>query len=50
MSTSTTFKVKFRRRRELKTDYRKRLAMLKGNKPRLVVRKSNNAMTVEVVS
>ncbi len=50
MSTGTTFKVKFRRRRELKTDYRKRLAMLKGNKPRLVVRKSNNAMTVEVVS
>ncbi len=50
MSTSTTFQVKFRRRRELKTDYRKRLAMLKGRKPRLVVRKSNNAMTIEVIS
>ncbi len=50
MSTGTTYQVKFRRRRELKTDYRKRLALLKGRKPRLVVRKSNNAMTVEVIS
>ncbi len=50
MSTSTTYQVKFRRRRQMKTDYRKRLALLKGNRPRLVVRKSNKAMTVEVVS
>ena len=50
MSTGTTYKLKFRRRRELKTDYRKRLALLKGRKPRLVVRKSNNTMVAEVVS
>ena len=50
MSTSTTYKLKFRRRRELKTDYKKRLALLRGSKPRLVVRKSNNATTAEVVS
>ena len=50
MSTSPTYKVKFRRRRESKTDYRKRLALLKSGKERLVVRKGNNSVTVEVVS
>lgn len=45
-----TYKVKFRRRRELKTDYKKRLALLKSKKPRLVVRRSNNTTIVEVVS
>ncbi|HIH10209.1 MAG TPA: 50S ribosomal protein L18 [Candidatus Diapherotrites archaeon] len=50
MSTSPTYKVKFRRRREFKTDYRKRLALLKSDKPRLVVRKTNNMTIVEVVS
>ncbi len=50
MSTSPTYQVKFRRRRESKTDYRKRLALLKSNKPRLVVRKGNNSVTIEVAS
>src|SRR3989338_5510860 len=50
MSTSPTYVVKFRRRRESKTDYRKRLALLKSGKQRLVVRKGNNSVTVEVVS
>ena len=50
MSETPTYKLKFRRRREMKTDYKKRLALLKSNKPRLVVRKSNNTMVVEVVS
>jgi len=38
-----------RRRRESKTDYKARLAMLKSSKPRLVVRKSNRYITVQLV-
>lgn len=47
---SPTYKIKFRRRRESKTDYKKRLALLKSAKPRLVVRKGNNSVTIEMVS
>jgi len=50
MSSGPTYKVKFRRRRESKTDYSKRLALLKSGKPRLTVRKSNNSTICEVVS
>ncbi len=42
-------KVPFRRRREGKTNYRKRLALLKSGKPRLVFRKSNRHCIVQVV-
>ena len=48
MSHKSTYEVKFRRRKE-KTDYKKRLALLKGNKPRLVVRKSNKTITVQLI-
>ncbi len=44
----STYEVKFRRRRH-NTDYKKRLALLKGNKPRLVVRKSNKIITVQLI-
>lgn len=37
----------FRRRKEGKTNYRKRLALLKSKKPRIVVRKSNKYMRVQ---
>jgi len=37
----------FRRRREGKTNYRKRLALLKSGKPRVVVRKSNKNIRVQ---
>lgn len=37
----------FRRRREGKTDYRKRLALLKSGKTRVVVRKSNKNLMVQ---
>lgn len=47
MSDSPIYKVKMRRRKELKTDYRKRLAFLKSGKSRLVVRKSNNSFLAE---
>jgi len=50
MSSGPIYKVKFRRRRESKTNYKKRLALLKSNKDRLVVRKSNNSTTCEIVS
>ena len=38
-----------RRRREGKTDYKARLAMLKSEKPRLVIRKSNRYLVVQIV-
>ncbi|HII39137.1 TPA: 50S ribosomal protein L18 [Candidatus Micrarchaeota archaeon] len=41
--------VHFRRRREGKTDYAKRLALLKSRKARLVVRKTNARVIVQFV-
>ncbi|MEM4271506.1 MAG: 50S ribosomal protein L18, partial [Candidatus Pacearchaeota archaeon] len=38
-----------RRRLEAKTDYKARLELLKSGKPRLVVRKSNKYMTIQIV-
>ena len=49
MSDGPTFKVRFRRRRQEKTNYVKRLALLKSKKPRLVVRKTNNSTISEIV-
>jgi large subunit ribosomal protein L18 len=40
--------VKFRRTREGKTSYKTRLNLLKGQKPRLIVRKSLNNITVSI--
>ena len=37
------------RRREHRTNYHKRLILLKGNIPRLVVRKSNRYITLQIV-
>ena len=44
-----TYKMPFRRRREGKTDYRNRLALLKSGKYRLVVRKSLKYITVQII-
>ena len=44
---NNTFTVRFRRRREGVTDYRKRLKILKSEKPRLIVRKSLNNVVVQ---
>jgi len=49
MATGPRFAVKFRRRREGKTDYKQRLAMLKSNKHRIVIRKSNLYITCQLV-
>ena len=39
-----------RRRREQRTDYRKRLRLIRSGKPRLVVRRSVNSMNCQIVS
>ena len=44
------FIMKHRRRREKKTNSRKRLALLLSNKPRLVVRRKLNNISVQLVS
>jgi len=43
------YHVKFRRRREGKTDFRQRLNLLKSGVPRLVVRHSLNYVTVQLI-
>ena len=49
MARSVRDKVPFRRRREGKTDYRKRLKLLKSHKVRVVVRKSLKHTIVQMV-
>ncbi|MFH0715173.1 MAG: 50S ribosomal protein L18 [Candidatus Diapherotrites archaeon] len=49
MSKTSTFETKFRRRREQKTDYSKRLALLKTERPRMVVRLSNQYVRCQIV-
>lgn len=46
---STTRTVPYRRRREDKTNYKKRILLLIGKKPRLVIRKSLKNMVVQLV-
>ena len=42
-------KIAFRRRREYKTDYKARVALLKSGLPRLVVRKTNKYIIAQIV-
>jgi len=49
MATGPRYVVKFRRRRECKTDYKKRLNLLKSELPRFVVRLSNKYITCQFV-
>ncbi len=48
-ATGPLFQVHFRRRREGRTDYQKRLSLLKSRKPRLVVRKTLRSVIAQVV-
>ena len=50
MATGPRYKVPFRRRREGRTDYRHRAALLRSELPRAVVRKSNRNITVQLVT
>ena len=47
MATGPRYAVRFRRRREGKTNYLKRLALAKSGKPRLIVRKSSKYIMVQ---
>jgi large subunit ribosomal protein L18 len=49
MKRKRTYKMPHRRRREQKTDYRSRLDLLKSKKPRLVIRKSSNSLSCQVI-
>lgn len=49
MATGARYRVKFRRRRDQKTDFRRRLELIKSGTPRLVVRTSSNNCVVQVV-
>jgi large subunit ribosomal protein L18 len=46
-ATGPVYKVAFRRRRKNLTNYAKRLALVKGNTPRLVVRKSSKGVLAQ---
>ncbi len=50
MAHSAIYRVKFRRRREGKTNYRKRLALVKSGKPRLVVRVLNRQVIAQLIA
>ena len=49
MAHGARYRVPFRRRREGRTDYKRRLALLKSRQPRIVVRRSNTNVRVQVV-
>ncbi len=49
MAKDATYSVKFRRRREAKTSYARRLGLLKSGKPRLVVRVTNTRILSQIV-
>ncbi|MFH0906323.1 MAG: 50S ribosomal protein L18 [archaeon] len=49
MATNRVYKVDFRRKRDEKTDYRKRLNTLRSNKDRLVVRVTNNLVKAQII-
>ena len=49
MATGPNYRVKLRRIREGKTNYWKRIALLKSGKPRLVVRVFNNSIVVQLI-
>lgn len=49
MAKSPRYAVRFRRRREGKTNYSKRLKLLRTKLPRFVVRKSNKYITIQLM-
>ncbi len=48
MSEGPRYRVPFRRRREAKTDYRQRLGLLRGERPRAVIRFTNRRVLVAI--
>lgn len=49
MAKNNRYTLKYRRRREGRTDYKKRLSLLKGRKTRVVIRKTNAHTKVQFV-
>lgn len=49
MAKGPTYVVQYRRKREGKTDYKRRLDLLKSRKPRLVIRLSNKRVIAQIV-
>ena len=49
MKQSTTYTVRYRRKREGRTNYLKRLNLLKSSRPRIVIRMSNNNIVIQLV-
>lgn len=49
MATNQVYTVAYRRKRIGKTDYKKRMKLLLGNKARLVVRKSNKNIRAQII-
>lgn len=50
MAYGPSYKVDYRRKRKGLTNYKKRLKLLSSGKPRFVVRKSNNAVTCQIIA
>lgn len=50
MKISPTYRLPFKRKIEGKTDYKRRLKLLKSGKPRLVVRRSLSAIRAQIVA
>jgi large subunit ribosomal protein L18 len=49
MATGPRYRVPFRRKREGKTDYRRRLKLMRSGRPRAVFRRSSRYITVQVI-
>jgi len=49
MASGPRYSTKFRRRRDGKTNYKKRLAQIKSKTPRLVIRKSNQYIICQII-
>ncbi|MEK6941867.1 MAG: 50S ribosomal protein L18 [archaeon] len=49
MTHISTYSMPFKRRLSQKTNYRKRISLLKGSAPRAVIRKSSNSTIVQIV-
>lgn len=49
MATNANYSIKYRRRREYKTNYKKRLNLLKSKKNRLVIRPTNRYIIAQIV-
>jgi large subunit ribosomal protein L18 len=49
MKSTTKFTVRYRRKREGRTNYKKRLELLKGRTERLVIRRTNTQIIAQIV-